>query len=266
MFRSPLKRRFSTLQSGSKSQALDATSLYKQRGIGESPVRKKDIGYNGHRISGELGKPRFVDIKTREKCDQLNEDQWRAIWAAQRKQTWKSETIVLKSPFDLIMYPQLIKDEQIKTVIELGTFHGGGICMLNNIASSAFGCVAEKWIGVDINFDNLTDEAKQNKNIEWCDGDMYQMELFFDKYNNGLLELPKPWFIIEDAHFGCDRFLEVVHKYLTPGDYVVIEDTNGTHNQIVRKFHPNVDTVEIDQNDKNLIITEEFLNKYEDFY
>ncbi|XP_022800641.1 uncharacterized protein LOC111338414 [Stylophora pistillata] len=40
--------------------------------------------------------------------------------------------------------------------------------------------------------------------------------------------LPHPWFLSEDSHVNMIGVMEHFHKFMQPGDYICIEDTNPT--------------------------------------
>ena len=35
-----------------------------------------------------------------------------------------------------------------------------------------------------------------------------------------------PWLVVEDAHHNVAAVIEHLHRYLTPGDYLVVEDSD----------------------------------------
>ena len=51
---------------------------------------------------------------------------------------------------------------------------------------------------------------------------------------------PHPWLVVEDAHHNVGGVLEHFHKYLSPGDYLVVEDSD-VKRETLRQFvaaHP----------------------------
>ena len=41
-----------------------------------------------------------------------------------------------------------------------------------------------------------------------------------------LRSAPHPWLVVEDAHHNVAAVIEHMHQYLTPGDYLVVEDSD----------------------------------------
>jgi cephalosporin hydroxylase len=37
---------------------------------------------------------------------------------------------------------------------------------------------------------------------------------------------PHPWLVVEDAHHNVAAVIEHMHRYLQPGDYLVVEDSD----------------------------------------
>ncbi|PFX11559.1 hypothetical protein AWC38_SpisGene24659 [Stylophora pistillata] len=59
-----------------------------------------------------------------------------------------------------------------------------------------------------------------------CSGDVFEIEKHFHKELLG--SLPHPWFLSEDSHVNMIGVMEHFHKFMQPGDYICIEDTNPT--------------------------------------
>jgi len=119
---------------------------------------------------------------------------------------------------------------------------------------------------IDINIDNLCKAAKNHKHVKFVKGSTLEFKKFVAEHIN---ELPKPWFIIEDAHFGTEILLQDLNEYLTEGGYVIVEDTNIKYNEACKKCFPETEIEMKDEYEacaKNLLIVENFLKLYDGKY
>jgi len=124
---------------------------------------------------------------------------------------------LMKNVFDFAMYPALIAELRPRTVFEIGSGLGASaIWLADNLAI----CGIEGRI-------HSVDRAKvaiDYPGVEFVQGDCSDPEhLFAPKF---LHSEPHPWLVIEDAHHNVDAVLEHFHGYLSPGDYLVVEDSD----------------------------------------
>ncbi len=130
----------------------------------------------------------------------------------------------LKSPFDLALYMRLLFDLRPKTLIEIGTHHGGSALFFADQCQSM-------GLGTTILSLDAHDRRKvQDPRVRFIEGDAR------DLWATPLAELddlPRPWLVIEDsAHTPpvCDHVLRFFRELLFPGDVMVMED--GILNQL----------------------------------
>jgi cephalosporin hydroxylase len=125
----------------------------------------------------------------------------------------------LKSPFDIALYMQLIDRLQPRSIIEIGTKHGGSALWFADLVSAY--AITPRVISVDLTPPgDLSDER-----ITLIAGDARQLDACLEP--SLLASLPRPWLISEDsAHTfdACAAVLAFFDDYLKPGDYIVIED------------------------------------------
>lgn len=126
---------------------------------------------------------------------------------------------LLKSPFDLVLYMQLLERLRPATLIEIGSKHGGSALWFAD-TMAALG-LAPRIISIDLEPPNdLTDPR-----IDFRCGDANDLSSALSA--DELRALPKPWLVTEDsAHtFGaCLAILRFFDDWLSPGDYIIIED------------------------------------------
>ncbi len=127
--------------------------------------------------------------------------------------------LFLKSPFDVIIYLQLIQQLRPQTVIEIGTKKGGSALWFADMLT--LHGIKPQIISVDINPQTEVSDSR----IRFLQGDAFKLgEVLKDDL---LLTLAHPFLVIEDsAHFYETTLstLEFFDPYLQSGDYIVIED------------------------------------------
>lgn len=125
-----------------------------------------------------------------------------------------------KSPFDIAIYLQLLSRQAPRTVIEIGTKHGGSALWFADMLSM-HATESTRVVSVDINpLAKFTDAR-----ITFLKGDANNLG---DVLSHELLtSCPRPWLVIEDS---SHRYAETMatltyfHEQLQSGDYIVVED------------------------------------------
>jgi len=138
---------------------------------------------------------------------------------------------LMKNVFDFAMYPALIAELRPRTIFEIGS----------GLGASAL------WFADNLTFCGLegrihsVDRVKvaiEHRHVRFSEGDCSNPERLFDP--DLLSSEPHPWLVVEDAHHNVGAVLEHFHKYISPGDYLVVEDSDvkrETLRQFVRA-HP----------------------------
>jgi cephalosporin hydroxylase len=138
-------------------------------------------------------------------------------WAAART-TYKG-LIILKPPFDLVLYSNLIWELQPQTILEFGALQGGSSLwfadQLDNLCQK----------GEVHSFELLTKcihrRARLHPKLHFHEVNLLDLRTL----NKALLDrLPHPWLVIDDAHVNIKRVVAFVAKFMRPGDYYVWED------------------------------------------
>jgi cephalosporin hydroxylase len=136
----------------------------------------------------------------------------------------------LKSPFDVLLYMQLVGSLRPRTVIEIGTLEGGSALWFADCLD-AHG-IDGRVISIDVeNPPDLEDER-----ISFLRGDATALDRVLGA--EVVAGLPRPFLVTEDsAHYfeTCLGVLEFFHPHLRSGEYVVIED--GVVNQLPQDFY-----------------------------
>lgn len=138
---------------------------------------------------------------------------------------------LMKNVFDFAMYPALLAELRPRTVFEIGSGRGASATWF---ADSLALCGVEARIhSVD-----LVEVEMEHPRVSFYRGDCFEPELLFAP--ELLRAEPHPWLVVEDAHHNVAAVLERFHRFLAPGDYLVVEDSDVKRDAI-RQFlgaHP----------------------------
>lgn len=124
-----------------------------------------------------------------------------------------------KSPFDVILYLQLLDRLRPATIIEIGTFKGGSALWFADMMTARG--MSTRIVSIDIDpKPKVTDDR-----ITFLRGNANDLS---EALTTDLLSrLAHPWLVIEDsAHLyePCLAVLRFFHPYLQSGDYFAMED------------------------------------------
>jgi len=125
----------------------------------------------------------------------------------------------LKSPFDLVLYQQLVDRLKPGTIIEIGAKDGGSALWFADQQQSQL--LAPNVVAVDLE----CAPAFEDHRIRFLQGDA--LELGRTLTPELLQALPRPWLVVEDSahtHDATRAVLEFFDAHLQPGDYIVVED------------------------------------------
>ena len=138
---------------------------------------------------------------------------------------------LMKNVFDFAIYPALLAELRPRTVFEIGSGRG---------ASATWFADSLAFCGSDARVHSV-DRCKaeiEHPRVRFYQGDCAEPERLFDP---DLLQTePHPWLVVEDAHHNVAAVLQHFHRFLVPGDYLVVEDSDVKRDAI-RQFlgaHP----------------------------
>tara|TARA_B100002052_G_scaffold26476_1_gene20463 strand:- start:413 stop:1276 length:864 start_codon:yes stop_codon:yes gene_type:complete len=125
---------------------------------------------------------------------------------------WK-EFDIFKSSFDMAIYMQLISEIKPDYIVEYGSGFGESAVWLSDIASS-----------LDLRTDIISYDIKKPKikykNVTFEEIDLTKQLPNFDSIKGKKL-------IIEDAHVNVSNVLLNTDKFLSKGDYLIVEDSGN---------------------------------------
>lgn len=126
---------------------------------------------------------------------------------------------MVKSPFDIALYPLMIWDLKPRTIIEIGSKEGGSAIWLADQVRS-FDLEA-KIVSIDL----LRVETVQDPLVTFLQGNGRHLgEILTPQL---LSSLPHPWLVIEDADHAeptSYAVLQFFHPWFNEGDIIVVED------------------------------------------
>lgn len=130
---------------------------------------------------------------------------------------WKG-VLHMKDPFSLATYPLVIQELQPRAVVEIGSYHGGSALWMADLLD-LFGLAGTPVHSFDVNPGQV---VVDDPRIRFHHADSNRTESFDADL---LASLPHPWLLIEDAHVNVYELLGFLDRFLVPGDYVIVEDT-----------------------------------------
>jgi len=124
----------------------------------------------------------------------------------------------LKPPCDLVLYSSLLWELQPITVIEFGSFQGGGaLWFADQIESQGIPGEVHSFEY----FIKCVHPTATHPRLHFHEADLRAL----DTLDRSLFtRLPHPWLVVDDAHANVEQLLRFLGEYLKSGDYVVVED------------------------------------------
>jgi cephalosporin hydroxylase len=135
---------------------------------------------------------------------------------------WRGQPL-MKNVFDFAMYPSLIGELRPRTIFEVGSGLG---------ASAAWFADLMTFCGIDGRVHSV-DRLKaqmEHPRVTFYQGDCHSPESLFDRELLG--SEPHPWLVVEDAHQNVVAVLQEFHRFLLPGDYLVVEDSDVKRDEL----------------------------------
>jgi cephalosporin hydroxylase len=133
---------------------------------------------------------------------------------------------LMKNAFDFALYPMLLGEIRPASIFEVGSGHGASATWFAD--TLAVLDVSSRVHSVDLN------KAKiEHPCVTFYQGDCSDPEHLFDP--ELLRTAPHPWLVVEDAHHNVAAVLDHFHKFLVPGDYLVVEDSD-VKREALRQF------------------------------
>jgi cephalosporin hydroxylase len=123
-----------------------------------------------------------------------------------------------KTPFDLVLYSNLIWELQPKTIIEFGALQGGSALWL---ADQLEACGTEGEVHSFERLDKCIHPSAVHPRLHFHHADLRDVKTLDSELFS---RLPHPWLLIDDAHVNLRELTLWIDGYLRSGDYYVVED------------------------------------------
>ena len=122
---------------------------------------------------------------------------------------------LLKSPFDLAIFPALLERARPRTLIEIGSHEGGSAIWFAGLRADL------QVVSIDLR----PPSGVVHPRVTFLEGDALDLQAALPAAR--LEALPRPWLIVEDADHRaetCAAVLEFFAGWLRAGEYHVVED------------------------------------------
>jgi cephalosporin hydroxylase len=137
-------------------------------------------------------------------------------WVAAAK-TYKG-LLNLKTPFDLVLYSNLIWELQPQTIFEFGALQGGSSLWF---ADQLEALVRGGAIHAFELLDKCIHPRARHPRLRFHHADLDDLDSLDPKL---FADAPHPWLVIDDAHANIVELMRYVGSQMTKGDYYVMED------------------------------------------
>jgi len=148
-----------------------------------------------------------------------------------RDTTWLG-VIARKCPFDLFVYQELIFELRPDLIIECGTADGGSAVFLASICELV-------GHGEVVTIDVRARDSPKCPRVSYWQGDTLSPDVL-TRFESLVQERESVMVILDDDHTR-DHVLEELRTYqrfVTPGNYLVVEDTNINNHTVFPEFGP----------------------------
>src|SRR6476661_1760191 len=129
---------------------------------------------------------------------------------------WRGKPL-MKNVFDFAIYPVLIAELRPRTVFEIGSGSGASAAWFADLLALS---------GPDgrVHSVDIAEVQMQHPRVHFYKGDCSSPDTLFP--GDLLQTAPHPWLVVEDAHHNVSGVLDLLHHFLIPGDYLVVEDSD----------------------------------------
>ena len=129
---------------------------------------------------------------------------------------WRGKPL-MKNVFDFAIYPVLIAELRPRTIFEIGSGSGASAAWFADLLALS---------GADgrVHSVDIAEVQMQHPHVHFYKGDCSSPDTLFP--GDLLQTAPHPWLVVEDAHHNVPGVLDLLQRFLIPGDYLVVEDSD----------------------------------------
>lgn len=141
---------------------------------------------------------------------------------------------ILKTPLDLWQYQDIIHSQRPDVILETGTFEGGSAAFLADICDLVG---HGRIITIDIEHD--LDALPKHDRVTYLTGSSTSDEIH-ERVRDELKDAETVLVLLDSDHTAghVRQELEIFQHYVTPGSYMVVEDTNVNGHPVGPRFGP----------------------------
>jgi cephalosporin hydroxylase len=164
-------------------------------------------------------------------------DEFHRLYYDSGADTWQSTlwlgTPVQKCPFDLWIYQEIIAQERPEAIIETGTLFGGSTLYLASICDLAG---RGRVITIDIEH---REGRPQHERITYLTGSSLDKQIAAE-VGKMTADAEKVMVILDSNHSmkHVEAELEIYSRFVTPGCYLIVEDTNVNGHPVFENHGP----------------------------
>lgn len=125
----------------------------------------------------------------------------------------------IKTPFDLVLYQNLVWELRPKTILEFGSLQGGSGLWLADLMDT-YEIDGGEVHSFDL-FGKCINPRAKHARLTFHSCNLYELETLDSAL---LARLPHPWLVIDDAHVNVLDLTLHVDRYVEVGDYYILED------------------------------------------
>ena len=140
--------------------------------------------------------------------------------------SWRGMPL-FKTVFDVSLYSMLLWELKPRSIIEIGSGTGASALWLADLLRGMeLPC---EIVSLDIKKPQLAAPG-----VTFIEGDCHAIETALPE--DRLARLPHPWLAIEDAHENVVGVVRHLDRFLQPGDYLIIEDSEMKKTELAELF------------------------------
>ncbi len=125
----------------------------------------------------------------------------------------------MKTPFDQVLYSNLVWELRPKSIIEFGSLQGGSGLWFADMLD-AFGVEDAQVHSFDLMTKCVSPRARHPR-LHFHAANLYDLNSLDREL---LTRLPHPWIVIDDAHVNVLNLALFVDQFVAVGDYYILED------------------------------------------
>jgi|HubBroStandDraft_6_1064221.scaffolds.fasta_scaffold191560_2 cephalosporin hydroxylase len=126
--------------------------------------------------------------------------------------------VLLKPPYDIVLYSNLIWELRPKTIIEFGALQGGSALWF---ADQLDACGQDGEVHSFELLDKCIHPSASHRRLHFHHADLRRLDTLDERL---FARFPHPWLVVDDAHVNYAELMPFVVDNMHAGDYFIAED------------------------------------------